>query len=103
MEKVSKTTARMIPTSVPKSIKINAESMLEKVMQKTFKIIIHGTQNGTQHHQTSIKNKIKHMMEKHRLRPVWYGGPLRPKNTSDLKDNSSEDNLPHEKMKFRYG
>ena len=37
------------------------------------------------------------MMETKRLRPVWYGGPLRPRNTSKFKDDHSEDNLPKEK------
>ena len=56
---------------------------------------------GVGKYLNSMKNTIKEIIKTKRLRPVWYGGPLRPRNTSKFKDNSSEDNLPKEKKKFK--
>ena len=41
-----------------------------------------------------LGNNIKLMINKKRLRQVWYGGPQCPRHTSKFKDNSSEAKLP---------
>ena len=70
-------------------------------MQQTLKIIKSEGQKGANSNQKTTKNTIDKIMEKRRLRRVWNGGPLHPRDTSKFKENSFEDNLPKEKMNFR--
>ena len=77
-------------------------------MEIKSKSISENCENNIEHHQGWIltgnpKPSIirKKAWPKMRPRLVWYGGPRCPRNTSKFKDNSSGDNIPEEKMKFR--
>jgi hypothetical protein len=60
--------------------KINAKSMLEKVMQKTLRIIKIGAQKGAKNHKKSIKNEVQKSDD------FWKGFPGNARGTLGPED-----------------
>ena len=66
---------------------------------KKKRLIIKWISKGSHKAIKTIKRQGPENDRKKGVRNIWYGGPRRPRNTYKFKDNSSDYNLPKEKMK----
>ena len=91
----------MRPKSFLKSMREQDKFHGRKSDAKDKEIINQWCQKQKQKPLKSNQKQFPKLNENMQQKLIQTGGAMPPRNTSDFKDNSSEDNLPKENTKFR--